>query len=314
MSKVKVLRAWACGLILVALCAPAWCDQFDWRAFPGSDKLPAGNYITPVRNQGGAGTCWAFAAVAAVEANYDISLKILNSTLDLSEQNLVCAGIGTIAGGDEDQATTYVSITGITTESQLPYNQTNTSPNWPLKAPYTLYKITSMRPSYFLHADPTNIKSYLETYGPVEAAIDAETDFMTPSAPPVYGSSLIGAGSDAIPQALSASSQGGAQGGNLDHAILIVGFTDDPSVAGGGYWHVKNSWGSTWGPTGDGYGYISYANMQADNYLTVINGTSYTVLVPEPTSLCLLLGGLTLLRRKMKTRRAAEHSNRRTGE
>ncbi len=305
MCKVKVPGLWSWCLTVAMFAAPAWCDQFDWRAYPGSANHPAGDYITPVRDQGSVGTCWAFSAVAEVEANYDITYNILNSTLDLSEQNLVDAGytmgFGSIDGGYEDQALRYVMFTGITTASVLPYNQTNFSPNWPLTAPYTLYKITSMQWSWNLSADPASIKGYLQTYGPVEAAIDAETDFFNPTDPPIYDDGILaGVGSDAVPRGISLSSPiDGPRGATLDHAVLITGYTDDPSVPGGGYWHVKNSWGSTWGPTGDGYGYISYATMETDDYITAITGTSYTTLVPEPASLSLLaLGGLALLRRK----------------
>ena len=78
-------------------------SSFDWRNYPGAAglaaagiaapagiaNLPAGNYMTPVRDQADVGSCWAFAAIGVLEAKYDIVTGTRNSTLDLSEQNLI---------------------------------------------------------------------------------------------------------------------------------------------------------------------------------------------------------------------------------
>jgi hypothetical protein len=240
---------------------------FDWRAYPGNGNLAAGNYVTPVRNQGSAGTCWAFSAVGAVEANYDITFHLTNSTLDLSEQHLVCDGSAgdAIYGGWEDLALNFVRDHGIVNEATLPYTASDYSPNWPLHPPYTLYRITS---DGYTSAAPTSLKTYLQTYGPVTAAIDANSDFIWPS-----NRSHDATGETAVPQGITFDAHGNPN--DLNHAIVITGFTDDSTIAGGGYWHIKNSWGAGWGDSG--YGYISYATMQADDYITGINGVSYTV-------------------------------------
>ncbi|HEX2908804.1 MAG TPA: S8 family serine peptidase, partial [Phototrophicaceae bacterium] len=47
---------------------------FDWRSYQG------GNWLTGVRNQGGCGSCWAFAAVGAAEAALEIGAE--NSYLE----------------------------------------------------------------------------------------------------------------------------------------------------------------------------------------------------------------------------------------
>lgn len=51
-----------------------------------------------------------------------------------------------------------------------------------------------------------------------------------------------------------------------NHAILLVGFVEDASVAGGGYFIFRNSWGPTWGDGGYGYlpfEYVTLCGIQA---------------------------------------------------
>jgi C1A family cysteine protease len=276
-------------MFVILLSAPAVCFgiDWDWRAYPGDAVLPAGNYVTPVRDQGNAGTCWAFAATAVIEANYAITYKISNPTIDLSEQNLVCAGnkygFGTSSGGWEYKAIDYLRDTGIVTEDRMPYTASNNSPYWPLTPPYTLYKITG--DLYFLnHSSAENIKNEIMSYGPIVGAIMANTDWYWPANPPLYAGL-----SDTI------ESPGGQLGlglldpvGSINHTVLFTGFTDDPDAPGGGYFHIKNSWGAAWGQ--DGYGFVAYATMlQSDHRLSAVNGAAFTLFVPEPSTFMYLV-------------------------
>ena len=302
------------GILLVAVLSfvfvaigPIGAVEFDWRGYPGGVNLPAGNYVTPVRDQGNAGTCWAFAAVGAVEAKYDITFKLTNSTLNLSEQHLVCDGsTGDIDGGWEDAALKFIRDHGIVDEAKLPYTAKNTSPKWPLQQPYTLYRITSVQTR--VSCDPTVLKTFLQNNGPVAAAINSGKDFITPPhSLDDSTSALVSAGDNEVPPGVQMDARlvPDAHGASLDHAVVITGFTDNASVAGGGYWHIKNSWGSTWGPTHDGYGYVTYATMLVDNYVTGIPGVAYTQTVPEPSAIILLgtaaIGLLALARRRRRS-------------
>jgi hypothetical protein len=45
------------------------------------------------------------------------------------------------------------------------------------------------------------------------------------------------------------------------HSIAFVGYQDDPSQPGGGFFRFRNSWGPRWGQ--EGYGILSYAYLRA---------------------------------------------------
>jgi hypothetical protein len=71
-----------------------------------------------------------------------------------------------------------------------------------------------------------------------------------------------------------------------DHAMCLVGYRDDPSAPGGGYFIVRNSWGPGWAsenPDGPGYAHIPYAVLRTHTQVAlVLDGVQTPVAQQEP--------------------------------
>ena len=61
-----------------------------------------------------------------------------------------------------------------------------------------------------------------------------------------------------------------------DHEVSLVGYVDDPHMANGcgGYWIIKNSWGTGCGVNVSGYYYIPYNNIEVHSDISAITGCS----------------------------------------
>ena len=98
-------------------------DSVDWRKFRTESGLPV---TTPVKNQGGCGSCWAFAAATVLESHLAIYTGKL-FTLSTQElvscvpNNINCGGTGGCEGSTGEMAYDYISKHGIVEESSMRY-------------------------------------------------------------------------------------------------------------------------------------------------------------------------------------------------
>ena len=197
-------------------------DDVDWRQ----------TAVTPIKNQGQCGSCWAFSTTGALEGAYYLKNKEL---ISFSEQQLMdCSKLNHgCEGGDMNFAFRYTENHQLCSEEEYQYLAIDEACNYEQCEHVIQIK-------GFCNVDRNNEQQLkiATAQQPVSVAIQADSLKFQHYSSGVFDDFTCG--------------------NNLDHGVLIVGYgTSDTQD----YWLVKNSWGTSWGEDG----YIKLARTNSNN-------------------------------------------------
>jgi len=197
---------------------------FEDQAVPTQVDWTTKGAVTPVKNQGQCGSCWAFATTGPCESAWFIAGHTLTS---FSEQQLVdCSsayGNQGCNGGTMIAAMKYVLANGgITTEANYNYTATTGTCNKAkaknIAASFSSYKVVA--------ADNVDQMYIAVAQQPVRVEVEADQ-----AAWQQYKGGIV------------SSDCGTAH----DHEVTVVGYNQLSSPP---YWKCKNQWGTSWGEAG----------------------------------------------------------------
>lgn len=192
-------------------------ESVDWRD---------NGVVTPTKNQGGCGSCWAFSATEVLESHVAIQTGQL---LTLSPQQMVscapnpnhCGGTGGCSGSVQWLGFNYtIAAGGLSLETDYPYKAiTGTCAKEKIHPAAGIKGFVRLPVNNY-----TALMNAVATLGPIAISVDASWG--------AYGSGVYT----------------GRCGTTIDHAVVLVGYGTEKGLD---YYLVRNSWGSSWGE--DGY-------------------------------------------------------------
>ena len=202
-----------------------------------------GTAIPPIKNQGHEGSCTGFSlssareAIAKQQSNY----VPFSPAFIYYEERVIEHDINADAGAHIRDGLKVLRHQGVCPEGDFPYVAGHFTEAPPAGAVHNAQAFTIT--AYNRLPGLTGIKYAIVSMQPVVLGIA------------VYQSFESNVGADGkVPMPAPAEELLGG------HAILVVGYHDDPAAPGGGWLHLNNSWGATHGDQGRYYIPYAYAS------------------------------------------------------
>ncbi len=218
----------------IAMDAAAAPAAYDLRNVNGK------NFTTPVKDQGGCGSCVAFGTAAVLETTAKRTRNNPNLQIDLSEAHLFYCyakeeGRNCANGWWPDKALAKAKTKGVTFDEYFKY--TSGDQNCALKSGWQ--NALAKPHSYAKLNTRAKMKEWISTKGSITGCFVVYQDFFN------YRSGVY--------RHVSGNSAGG-------HCVEICGYNDAQ-----GCWICKNSWGTNWGE--GGYFRIAYGQCNIETWL-----------------------------------------------
>lgn len=232
---------------------------FSWRNYQGRD------WTTPVRDQGGCGSCWAFAEMGMFESYMEINKHRSTWNPNFAEQYLLscntdgssCAGGGWASLNHLIRTKDVRGGVGTVMESKYQYVARKTACK--SLSGYPRYKVPNtvggVKTNWYYMGGKQSIetlKQLIYGFGPIAVSMCTDEYFQYYKggifSDPIYHTQLNG------------------------HAVVLVGWGQGPR---GLYWILKNSWGPGWGEKGWMRIYAGSGNV-GSNLAFISPGPLYT--------------------------------------
>jgi cathepsin L len=216
--------------------------RFDWR-----EQVEGG--LQPVKNQGSCGSCWAFSVTAVLESL--LLIKEPGMSVDLAEQTLVsnCSNSGSCSGG-YFSAFNFLKSPGLDHESADPYQARNTSCRSGLQPKARIKEWSYIKSPSGGSPSTGQLKTAIHTYGPISVTVNGS---FSSYAGGIYNN---------------------CNRSTTNHMVTLEGWDDE-----GGYWIMRNSWGSSWGE--GGYMRIKYTDSYGYKCNNIGQTAAYAVLTED---------------------------------